>query len=145
MRTAITICGFIVCAVTCGCGEKSDRIVVYPVHGKVLVNGQPAVNARVVFYPKVNEVDGIPMPAPAANANADGVYRLESYEQNDGAPAGEYTVTVSWPEPPPENAELLGVYEQKDRLRNRYSDPAKSGITATVEEGGGEIPPFDLK
>jgi hypothetical protein len=145
MRRAFSLFGLLVSILTLGCSEKSDRVDVYPVHGKVQVNGQPAGGARVVFYPKAADVDGIPMPAPSANTNAEGVYRLESYEMEDGAPAGDYSVTVVWLEPPPPNADDLGVYDQKDRLKNRYGDPARSGLTATVKEGGGEIPPFDLK
>jgi hypothetical protein len=128
-----------------GCGEKSDRIEVFPAHGKVTFNGQPVDGARVVYYPKVAEVDGLKMPTPAATTDAAGEYDLESYDPADGAPSGEYTVTVVWPEPPPPNAEELGVYDQKDRLQNRFADQAKSGLTATVPEGGGELPPLDLK
>lgn len=142
-----TVAAFVigVCLATVGCGKKSDRVDVVRVQGKVLVNGQPADGARVVFYPQVTEVDGLPMPTPSANTDASGVYHLESYEPQDGAPVGEYSVTVVWPEPPPPNAEALGVYDQKDRLKNRFTTPTKSGLTATVPNGGGEIPPFDLK
>jgi hypothetical protein len=145
MQRFSSVCGLAVCFLAWGCGEKSDRVEVFPVHGKVVANGQPADQARVVFYPKVADVDGMPMPTPAATTNASGEYRLESYEPEDGAPAGEYSVTVTWPEPPPPNAEELGVYDQKDRLRGRYNDPSKSGLTAKVEDGGGEIPAFELK
>lgn len=139
--------GLILLAFTAGlgCQEDNDRLPVYPAHGKVTVNGQPAEGARVVFYPSVTEVDGLPMPTPAANTEVGGIYHLESYESRDGAPVGEYSVSVVWLEPPPPNAEQLGVYEQKDRLKNRYSDPKKSGLSATVEAGGGELPSFDLK
>jgi hypothetical protein len=137
--------GSVICAFASGCGEKSDRIEVYPAHGKVVVNGQPVDGARVVYYPIIAEVDGMRTPTPAATTDAAGEYHLESYDPEDGAPAGEYSVTVVWPEPPPPNAEALGVYDQKDRLRDRYSDPAKSGLTATVPDGGGELPLLDLK
>jgi hypothetical protein len=133
------------CAFASGCGEKSDRIEVFPSHGKILVNGQPADGARVVFYPKVTEIDGKPAPSPAATTDAAGEYHLESYDPEDGAPAGEYSVTVVWPEPPPPNAEALGTFDLKDRLSSRFADPTKSGLTAKIEDGGGEIPTFDLK
>src|SRR5688572_16419022 len=109
MRKLSAVCA-LVCILALGCGVKSDRIEVFPAQGKVLVNGQPADGARVVFYPKVAEVDGLQMPTPAATTDAAGEYHLESYDPEDGAPAGEYSVTVVWPEPPPPNAEELGVY-----------------------------------
>lgn len=145
MQRFTSVCSLAVCFFAGGCGEKTDRVEVFPVHGKVVANGQPAEGARVVFYPKVKEVGGMPMPAPAATTDASGEYRLESYDPEDGAPAGDYVVTVVWPEPPPPNAKELGVYDQKDRLRGRYVDPAKSGLTANVPDGGGEISPFELK
>jgi hypothetical protein len=67
---------------------------------------------------------------------------LSSYEPDDGAPAGEFKVTVVWQEPPPPNA--VGVFAQKDRLRGRYTNPQTSTLTARVEQGGGELPPFQL-
>jgi hypothetical protein len=83
------------------------------------------------------------LPVPAGEANDAGEYKLQSFVPEDGAPEGEYKVTVVWPEPPPANA--MGIFEQKDRLAGRYSNPEKSGLTARVESGGGEIPPFDLQ
>ena len=81
--------------------------------------------------------------ASAATADANGEYRLDSYGFEDGAPAGEFKVAVVWPEPPPPNFD--GIYEAKDRLRGRYASPQKSNLTARVEPGGGEIPPFELQ
>lgn len=120
-------------------------MTVYPTSGKVLVNGRPADGARVVFYPNSPGVDGQELPTPAATTDVNGEFRLESYKLADGAPAGSYKVTVVWLEPPPPNAEVLGVYNQKDRLGGRFSNPDTSNLTAEVAEGGGEIPPFDLK
>jgi hypothetical protein len=68
---------------------------------------------------------------------------LRSYEPDDGAPAGEFKVTVVWPESPPPNAS--GVFEVRDRLRGRYANPKTTELTATVEEGGGALPPFELQ
>jgi hypothetical protein len=146
LRSLCTLCcGSLTFIIVVGCSKDDGRIDVYPTSGKVLVNGQAAHGARVVYYPKVAEADGLRMPTPAATTDSAGVYHLESYDSQDGAPAGEYIVTVVWPEPPPPNAEALGVYEQKDRLQERFADPAKSGLTATVPEGGGELPPLELE
>ena len=38
-----------------------------------------------------------------------------------------------------------GTFDQKDRLGGRYSNPDKSELTAHVDKGGGEIPPFELQ
>jgi hypothetical protein len=129
--------------VAIGCGGGDGRVKVYPVHGKVLVKGQPASNARVVFYSAAPATPNQKNPTPAGNTDANGEFRLESYQADDGAPAGEYRVTIVWPEPPPPS--FQGMFDAKDRLRGRYSNPETSKLTAKVESGGGEIPPFDLQ
>jgi hypothetical protein len=126
-----------------GCGDDGDRIQVYPVEGKVLVNGQPAQGATVALYPTSSALAEARLPPPTGTVDANGEFRLTSYESNDGAPAGEFQVTIVWPEPPPPNP--VGVFEQKDRLRGRYANPQTSKLTATVEAGGGELPPFELQ
>jgi hypothetical protein len=128
-----------------GCSETDDgRLQVYPVSGKVTVNGQPVEGAEVVFYGATPDLTGPGTPAPVGTTDANGEFRLRSYDPEDGAPAGKFNVTVIWREPIPPNADRE-MYQPKDRLQGRYSDPKKSGLTATVEEGGGELPPFELK
>jgi len=126
-----------------GCGPDDGRVRVDPVHGKVLVKGQPAEGARIVFYPTAVPEPGQKIPTPSATTDVNGEYRLDSYESEDGAPAGDFKVTVVWPEPPPPNA--TGIFEQKDRLRGRYASPDTTQLTATIEVGGGEISPFELQ
>ena len=82
------------------------------------------------------------MPTPAGETDASGQYRLGSYKLDDGAPVGDYKVTVIWLEPPPATAQ--GIFDQKDRLAGRYSNAENSKLTARVDKGGGEIPAFEL-
>ena len=84
------------------------------------------------------------MPLPTGETDASGVYRLYSYEPGDGAPLGEYQVTISMPEPVPPNVSRE-EFHPKDRFAGKYVDPATSKLTAKVEKGGGEIPPIQLQ
>jgi hypothetical protein len=126
-----------------GCSADNDRVNVYPVTGKVLVGGQPAEGAIVTFYAASEEMRERKVPPPTATVDASGAFRLSSYEPDDGAPAGEFKVTIVWHEPPPPNA--VGVFAQKDRLLGRYTNPQTSALTARIEQGGGELPPFQLQ
>jgi hypothetical protein len=129
-----------------GCAKDDGRIDVYPVTGKVLVNGAPAEGAQVVFYPVAEELRKPGMPIPEAVTDANGQFILRSYDPNDGAPAGEFQVSVFWPGPASPDADpAAGTYNPKDRLGGRYLDPKKSGLSVTIEEGGAELPPFELK
>src|SRR5262249_2552105 len=79
---------------SCGGG----RVKVYPVHGKVVdEKGKPAVGAIVMFHPVAPP--GKNVEAVSGTVDESGEYRLTTYTNGDGAPAGEYVVTITWPEP----------------------------------------------
>jgi hypothetical protein len=127
-----------------GCGGPDDgRVKVYPSQGKVLVKGRPAEGAKVTFYRAGADVDGKKVPPPTGTADANGVFHLETYKSADGAPPGDYKVTVVWLESPPPNAQ--GIFDLKDRLQGRYSSAEKTPLKAQIPDGGGEILPFELK
>jgi len=123
-----------------GCSREAP---VYPVEGQVLVDGAPAVGAVIEFCP----VDPPPEPRTMsirAGVSADGALHVRTYRlprgdhPRPGAPAGEYVLTVSWftqPDPgaPPE-----------DRLRERYSDPAKSPLRVTIRTEKNVLEPIRL-
>ncbi len=145
MRTSLLIGTLTCCALLAspGCSGGDGRVTVYPAHGKVLVKGQAAEGATVTFYPAAAGEAAVAMPVPTATTDAIGEFQLRSFEGNDGAPVGEFNVTVVWPAPPPPNA--TGIFDLKDRLGGRYANPQTSKLTAQVAEGGGEIPPFELQ
>src|SRR5207249_8533874 len=76
-----------------GCGSDG-RKPVYPAKGQVLVTGKPAQYAQVALHP-LNPADK-DAPHPTANVGPDGTFVLTTYQAQDGAPAGEYAVTVQW-------------------------------------------------
>jgi len=143
MRATIAILCLTWLVAAIGCGPDDGRVRVYPVRGKVSVKGQPAAGARVVFYPTAPDAVEKKLPSPAGETNEAGEYVLMSYKLADGAAEGDYKVAITWLEPPPANA--AGIFDQKDRLGGRYSNPDKSNLTAHVDRGGGEIPAFELQ
>jgi hypothetical protein len=121
------------------CSSKSSQTgvtkPVHPVRGKLFVAEKPAVGAFVLFIP-VNEPPDSPVPRPRATVQEDGSFQLSTYGENDGAPVGDYRITVVW-----------GVdgRDDEDRLQGRYADPDRSGLKHTVKEGPNEIPAFKLR
>ena len=77
---------------------------------------------------------------PRATVGADGTFQVSTYGENDGAPAGDYVILISWEAPNPTNEEASGP----DRLGGRYVDPAKSKLTAKIELRPTELPPIRL-
>src|SRR5205809_954396 len=82
---------------------------------------KPAEGALVILRPQQDaNPDDWSAGFPRANVGADGKFEVGTYGDNDGAPAGDYIVLVSWIAPNPQNEEASGP----DRLGGRYSDPA---------------------
>jgi len=74
---------------SCG-GKKTDanRLPVYPVKGTITYQSKPVQDAHITFNP-VGQGKGA-----FGRTDKDGHYRLRTYEEGDGAVAGEYIVTV---------------------------------------------------
>jgi hypothetical protein len=120
----------------CGCA-RSTRKPVFPVRGKVFLDGKPAAGATVFFYPAEADPEAL---APYGVTDASGSFSLTTYLTFDGAPAGDYVVTVRCPGAP----QRPGDEQGPDRLRGRYADPKTSALRATVERRPTEVPPFEL-
>ncbi len=135
LRTILA--GFAACAgvTLAGCGAKGPEL--HPVTGKVLVNKKAAEHATVVLHP-VNAA-GPDTPRPRGKVAADGTFTLTTFIDGDGAPAGEYRVTVEqWlagtrADDPPAN-----------RLPAKYAKPESSGLVAKVGPGTTELAVFEL-
>jgi hypothetical protein len=119
------------------CGKRSP-VPVYPVQGEVFVRGQPAAGAEVLFHPLSKEKDARPA---SATVEADGSFRLTTFSAHDGAPVGEYAVTITWRESTREEGETR---YGPDRLRYRFSNPATSGLKVTVQADDNTVPRFNL-
>jgi hypothetical protein len=122
-----------------GCG-KSRGVTLYPVRGSVQINGEPAKDVNIMFTPVVPiEVEGHPL-SPSGVTEEDGSFQLMSFDPNDGAPAGDYQVTIIYPMSR-FNKHQSGI----DRLKGKFSNPQTSGLKATVEAKKNEIPVFNIK
>jgi hypothetical protein len=119
-----------------GCGD--GKAPTYEVTGRVLVKGAPAQGAFLVFHPK--ETSEKTVPRPFATTNSGGEFKLTTYESEDGAPAGSYRVSIVWRPVPKSTIEA----EKPDRLGGKYSNPATSGIEATIPKEPTTLEPFKL-
>jgi hypothetical protein len=126
-----------------GCGE--GKIPLYPVTGKVLVDGQPAAGAMVIFCP-IEGSEELMRERPLGIAGADGTFLLTTFLKDDGAPAGQYKVIAQWTtnstSADPRRAGRGGG--GVDRLRGKYFNLDRTPFTATIEEGTNELAPFEL-
>lgn len=151
-------CGTVLCAITilsvgCGGGRKGPDL--YEVSGRVTHKGQPVADAEVSFQNPESP------RAAYGRTNARGEYRLTTLSNNDGAVAGEHTVTIvkierqestveMSPDEPGEaydaamQATTAGTATVKSELPAEYADPATSGLKRRVAPGAANTFDFDL-
>lgn len=134
-RWALVLVGFAtVMLSSCGGGPKGgERIQIFPVHGEVFIDGKPGKDAFVFLHPKQpvdNPNPGRPI-ASLARVNEKGEFKISTYESGDGAPPGEYTISVTWNEA---TGIMKDRFDGPDRLKGRYADPEKTGFKVEVPE-----------
>jgi hypothetical protein len=123
-----------------GCGSSSGT---YPVSGKVLYRGKPAVGATVTFVRK-GVSDRMQEQTPQGVVGEDGTFSLAS-PLGDGARPGEYSVLVEWKVNAGKTRGRSPGLNAPDRLNRRYLDAAHPLLTATVESRRNSLPPFELQ
>jgi hypothetical protein len=121
--------------------SKDSRPPVHPVRGRVLDSaGRPAEGALVVFHPADGSDDEA--DKPRGRADAQGYFQLTTYENEDGAPEGEYVVTVDWR---PRKKTPFGP-ETAHRLQGRYSSRETTPLRAIrIDKDTTELTPFRLR
>ena len=120
-----------------GCSNKDyGDHAPYPTSGVVRVNGEPAHKALVTLF---HEGDwGAQAIVPSAWTDEEGRFLLETYGQRDGAPAGEYRVTIVWPAP------HVGMGVGVDRLGGKYNKRDSKALKVTLEKKTNNLQPFEL-
>lgn len=122
----------------CGSGDTS-RVPVHPVLGAIQFRGQPIVGAFVALHPKNATAE---VPSPRATVGSDGSFTLSTYDGNDGAPEGEYVLTVQWYKPIKQGNEVVGG---PNVLPKKYSSPQTSDLKITVAAGENRLQPIQLR
>jgi hypothetical protein len=143
---ATAIVAAVLCAVGCG---GPERVELHPTQGQVVQGGKPAAGAQVTLHPAASIADGPEKTLrPTGIADGSGNYALSTYVSGDGAPAGEWIVTVVWPDPkfPPERRQELEAEGNTvpDALGGRYARPEGSPWKVTIAPGENALPTIDL-
>jgi hypothetical protein len=133
--------GFLVAPVA-GCSGQSKEKPVFKVRGRLTHDGKPMARAMISYY----SVDAADRGTPShATSDAGGRYELHTYREGDGAPAGEYVVTIFWPGPRAKKDKAADPTDPEaetstpDRLKGQYAQAGKSKLRATVREQDNEI------
>lgn len=137
--SAAVLCLFALCSVV-GCSQAKPWEKVYPATGKITYEGEPVVGAQVVLFP---EDPSFPNKIrPGATTDATGEFKLGTYGQNDGAPAGSYRVSVIWHKVV-DNGE--GAVRGPNVLPAKYSRPDTSELAVKIDPAATQLAALDLK
>jgi tetratricopeptide (TPR) repeat protein len=117
------------------------RPPLYPAQGKASFEGTPIANANIVLEPAwaPQEV----FPRPHAVVKEDGSFVVGTYGKDDGVPAGEYKVLVTWLVKAPE-PEYEGGALPRNCLPDKYARFDTSGLRVRIEPGENHIPALTL-
>ena len=123
-----------------GCGEaKPQRATVFPAKGTITLKGQPAHGAIISLHPKTPLPNGA--PAPRANVDKDGSFAISTYDSGDGAPEGEYVLTVVWNKLI-KNGEDVRI--GPNVIPPKYGSPNSSDLAVKIAPGENAIPAIQL-
>ena len=123
-----------------GCGEaKPERVAVYPAAGSITVKGQPAPGAFVTLHPKSGATKDA--PTPRASVDPDGSFMISTFDGGDGAPEGEYVVTVRWYKLVKHGVDVVAG---PNVIPPQYTRPESSGLTVRIAAGENSLPPIKL-
>ena len=129
-------------ALAAGCGPKAISVPkTAPVAGSVTFKGRPAAGYRVTFHPRFDI--GAVKFTPSGETDAAGRFTLSTGAAGDGAPPGEYAVTVVKPKVVSDRT-AGGLETEVDDLKGKYADPAAGAFVVRVTAGANTLDPFRL-
>jgi hypothetical protein len=127
-------------AALAGCSGEKGRVPVFPVSGKVTVQGEPPQGALLVFHPE--QRGGEEALRPTAKVKEDGSFQLTTYDGDDGAPAGDYIVTVQWNKLVKKGSDYSAG---PNVVPPAYAKPETSPWKVNVAESGKVLESMDIK
>ncbi|MBC7854624.1 MAG: hypothetical protein IAF94_14425, partial [Pirellulaceae bacterium] len=122
-----------------GCGGESGPQC-QPVEGRILYQNQPLAEAIVVFHPLTPPLEKVPQPI--GNTNAEGRFVMTTLKSGDGAPEGEYAITVELREPRQIGEEV--VRDGPNLLPRQYASPKETPLRHKVVPGKNAVPEIKL-
>lgn len=122
-----------------GCGETTaKRAETFPVEGAITFKGQPISGAFVALHPKSPRPD---VPPPRASVGPDGSIKVSTYDAGDGAPEGEYVLTVEWYKLVKQGADVVAG---PNVIPPKYASPKTSDLVVSVAAKPNKLPPIKL-
>lgn len=114
-----------------GC-RPDEKLSLVPVTGQVFFEGKPAVGAVVTLHHLDPSVARRIQPTGIVEAN--GSFKIGTYDDEDGAPPGNYKATFEW----------SGSTNEAEALPETFSSPRLSNFNVKVSASPTKLPPFEF-
>lgn len=138
------VVGILFATLGCAKSRMPERKAVVPVRGTMMSKGKPLEGAVVSLHPLT---DANPRALRShGRVGADGTFSLTTYDTADGAPQGEYIVTVYWADAskrPRDEDEEEGDLPP-DLLKGRFATRQVSRLRARIGNEPIQFAPTDL-
>jgi hypothetical protein len=127
----------------CGGPEGGEVLSTVTASGTLSVKGQP-----LEFHQVILSAEG--KRSAVGISDKDGKFVLGTNKEGDGAPPGDYSVSVLYVGPPSTNPndginEFSTPPPPKFKVNRKYNDPKVSGLTATIPTSGTSELKIDLQ
>ena len=125
------------CTVILGCGEESSfksPVPVFPASGKILYLGKPLAGVILIFH----STDVNQKIKSQATPDDDGKFVATTFKTADGAPEGDYTITLVVPSNESDSTREDAATERQFRKErpvrfpSKYQNPATSPLKVKV-------------
>lgn len=118
-----------------GCSEepRPGTLPVFSVCGFASWEGEPMSGAVITFHRRDSHLSA------QGVADQDGVYYLTTYLTDDGAAAGDYSVTIYWPDAKAPPSTDPDPPLAPDLLKQAYANAKTTKLSATVREEDNSI------
>lgn len=140
----VCVCVLTMAVAIIGCSGNVDprlAVKVYPVKGKLLVDGAPAPGATLFFLPEefaVQDSKTAPTHLIGAVADEKGEFEVMTNGLLKGAPLGTYRVGVSWRKPLA-TVDREGDVRGRELLSVKYLNPRTSNLEIEVVDADGPL------
>ncbi len=138
-RMPLVLCLWALTSLLAGCDGGKTLV---PVTGSLVVDGQPAGGATLLFHPQDPKGS-----LATATTDASGNFSLVS-DLAQGVATGSYKVCVIWPDPavqPTPAQKMTGMFDAgPDLLKGRYESPEKSTLVIEISGSSEKLPPIEL-
>jgi hypothetical protein len=138
------------CMVILGCGEESSFksiVPVFPTSGKILYQGKPLAGVILIFH----STDVKQKIKSQATTDEDGKFVATTFKTADGAPEGDYTITLTVSSNESDSAREDAAIERKSRKEgpvrfpSKYQNPATSPLKVKVTKKQPDLGILEIK